>query len=110
MSEPLFDLADVLLGEALLSLSYAADWADPAGTARFAASVARRHDFGFAARDYETRVRTAWALPRQMFEAGVPWHVKGAVLGLDIALAPLALLRIHTDPLRALQRSVRSAL
>jgi hypothetical protein len=98
-AEPLSELADDVLGEVLLSFSYAADLGDPEGTARFAANLARRHDFGFAAKDHETRVRTAWALPRQMFEAGVPWHVKGAVLGLDIALAPLALRRIHTDPL-----------
>ena len=29
----------------------------------------------------------------------MPWHVQGAALGLDIALASLALRRTHADPL-----------
>ena len=38
-----------------------------------------------------------WALPRQDFQPGVPWHVAGSLLGLDIALAPLNLRRLTID-------------
>jgi hypothetical protein len=36
----------------------------------------------------------AWALPREQVGDGSPWHVEGSILGLDIALARLALRRI----------------
>ena len=94
----LFELVDDTLGEALLSLAYAADSGDPRGTPWTTSNVARRHDFGLASQTQEARVRTAWALPRQVFQAGTAWHVEGAALGLDIALASLALRRTDTAP------------
>ncbi|MGH9175940.1 MAG: hypothetical protein ACRD1H_16360, partial [Vicinamibacterales bacterium] len=78
--------------------SYAADWSDARGMSGAAATVASRHDFGFEKTKHLARVRTAWALPQRVFPRGRPWHVEGAILGLDIALAPLALRRI-TDSL-----------
>jgi hypothetical protein len=36
----------------------------------------------------------AWAVPREQVGDGSPWHVEGSLLGLDIALARLALRRI----------------
>ncbi len=36
----------------------------------------------------------AWALPREQVGDGTPWHIEGSLLGLDIALARLALRRI----------------
>lgn len=98
-ADPLVEFVDAVLGDALLALSYAVDLGDAEGIARFAGSVARRHDFGFARGGREARVRAAWLLPRQVLGPGVPWHVAGAVLGLDLALAPLALRRINADPL-----------
>ena len=92
------EFVDVALGEALLSLSYAADLGDPRGTPWATIDLARRHDFGLAQRSHETRVRTAWAIPRQVFKAGSPWHVEGAALGLDVALASTTLRRIDTVP------------
>jgi hypothetical protein len=91
------DLGDEMLGDALLSLAYAADLGDPEGAAMLARNVALRHDFGFGRKDAEARVRTMWSVPRQDFLPGVPWHVTGSVLGLDIALAPLSLTRISPD-------------
>ena len=44
-----------------------------------------------------SRARSLWAVPRQDFLPGVPWHVTGSVLGLDIALASLTLRRISPD-------------
>ena len=37
--------------------------------------------------EHGLRLRTAWALPRQDIAVGVPWHVTGSLLGLDIALS-----------------------
>jgi hypothetical protein len=45
------------------------------------------------------RVRFAWALPIQIVAPGVTWHLRGSALALGVALAPLALRRIHIDPL-----------
>jgi hypothetical protein len=38
-----------------------------------------------------------WAQPRQDFQPGVPWHISGSLLGLDIALAQLGLRRLRID-------------
>lgn len=98
-SESLLGLADVTLGQALLSLVYAIHLGDPEGPALLGANVAFRHDFGFGRRDGEGRARGPWALPRQDFQPGVPWHVTGSLVGLDVALAPLALHRLSMDGL-----------
>ena len=99
VARALDELVDVVLGDALLSLTYAAELGDPEGSATLARNVALRHDFGLSRRDGEIRARTAWAVPRQDYLPGVPWHVTGSVLGLDIALAPLALRRTNLDRL-----------
>jgi hypothetical protein len=43
-------------------------------------------------------------VPRQDFQPGVPWHVSGSALGLDLALARLSLKRIDGDGLVAAPR------
>jgi hypothetical protein len=90
-------LAGIVLGDALLSLAYAADIGDPDGAALLAGNVSLRHDFGFARKDGDSRVKVPWMLPRQDFQPGVPWHITGSLLGLDIALAPLNLRRMTID-------------
>ena len=97
LAEPLLDASDELLSQALLSLAYAIELGDPDGTILLAEDVSRRHDFGFAVKDGEVRARTAWMVPRQDVSPGVPWHVAGSLLGLDVALAPLALRRVNSD-------------
>ena len=95
--ESLNALADELLAQALPSIAYAADVGDPEGAVLLADDVSRRHDFGFGAKDAEVRLRTAWSMPRPEVTPGVPWHVNGSLLGLDIALAPLALRRLNYE-------------
>ncbi len=89
----------MVLGDAMVSFAYAVDLGDAEGPALLGANVALRHDFGFARRDGDGRARMPWALPRQDFQPGVPWRITGSLLGLDIALAPLALRRLTLDGL-----------
>lgn len=98
------ELVDIAMGEALLDLAYAADIGDPDGPALLSRNGALRHDFGFGRIDTDTRNRLLWAVPRQDFQPGVAWHVTGSALGLDIALARLALTRINADRLGAVPR------
>jgi hypothetical protein len=96
-AEPLATAADGLLAQALLSMIYAIDLGDPDGTVLLAGNVAYRHDFGLGLVDRDARARAAWAMPRQEVAPSVPWHVAGSALGLDVALAPLALRRTDTS-------------
>jgi hypothetical protein len=93
----LSELADIVLGDALVSIVYALDLGSTDSAALLGANVALRHDFGFGRRDGAVRARMPWSLPRQDFMPGVPWHVSGSLLGLDVALAPLALRRLTLD-------------
>jgi hypothetical protein len=95
------ELADAALAEALLSLAYAVDVGDPDGSVLLAGNVALRHDFGYGIRGSELRQKVAWSLPKQDLSPGLPWHVTGSLLGLDVALAPLALRRLSADPVAA---------
>ncbi len=97
LAAPLVEASDTLLAEVLLSIVYAADVGDPDGTVMLAEDVSRRHDFGLGSRDTETRLRAAWAVPRIDITPGIPWHVGGSILGLDIGLAPLALRRLNFE-------------
>ena len=90
----LTDLIGVVLGEALLTLNYTAELGSPDGAALLARNVALRHDFGLGHHGGD-RVRFAWSLPRQNFQPGVPWHVAGSALGLDVALARMSLTLIN---------------
>ncbi len=89
----LFEAADALTADTLLSFAYAIEWSDPPGLARLDRDLSRRHDFGLTAVG-DARARTAWALPRLVFPRGQSWHVAGALLGLDVALAPLELRKV----------------
>lgn len=99
--DSLIALSDVVLGHAMLSLVYAVHLGDPGGPALLGGSVALRHDFGFGRRDGEGRSRGPWAMPRQDFQPGIPWHVVGSLVGLEVGLAPLGLHRLSMDTLPA---------
>jgi hypothetical protein len=99
VASSLVDTADIVLSQSILSLVYALDLGDPDGAAFLASNVALRHDFGFGLHDSESRTRRPWDVPQQDFLPDVPWHVTGSLLGLDIALAPMALRHIDLDRL-----------
>jgi hypothetical protein len=94
------DVVDVMTTDALLSFVYAIAVSGHTAAARLDAELPRRHEFGLASRSQQTRARTPWALPRLVYLPGQPGHVEGSVLGLDMALGPLALRRIDSAPPR----------
>jgi hypothetical protein len=93
----LVDAADETAAQALVALAYAIHLGDPDGAALLPGDVSRRHDFGFGQKDTDQRLRAAWMMPHPDVSTGVPWHVDGSLLGLDIALAPIALRRLGSD-------------
>ncbi len=68
----------------------------PTAPILLAGNVAHRHDFGLGVIDHDARARAAWAMPHQEVAPGVPWHVAGSAVGLELALAPLSLRRTDT--------------
>jgi hypothetical protein len=97
VAEPLAEIADTLTAQALLSITYAASVGDPEGTVLLADDVSQRHDFGLGGKDGEGRLRVTWMVPRVDVSPGVPWHVTGSLLGLDVGLGTLALRRLNFE-------------
>jgi hypothetical protein len=93
----LVDAADETAAQALAALAYAIDLGDPEGAALLPGDMSRRHDFGLGQKDTDQRLRAPWMMPRPDVSPGVPWHVDGSLLGLDVALAPIALRRLGSD-------------
>ena len=79
---------------ALLALIYTPALGDPEGPALLGGDIAQRHNFGLVGPAGMRRDFVAWAMPKEQVGDGSPWHVEGSILGLDIALARLALRRI----------------
>lgn len=81
------------LAEALVALVYAAvlPTTDPE---LLASRVDRRHVFG-SGRHGSHR---AWRLAEPVSAAGVPWHLEGSLLALDVAMAVQSLRRVSEDP------------
>ena len=82
------------IADALLALIYTPALGDPEGPALLGGDVAQRHNFGLVGPAGMRRDFVAWSLPKEQVGDGSPWHVEGSILGLDIALARLALRRI----------------
>lgn len=83
----LTEASDLLLADALEGMVYAIHLGQPDGIVGLAPDAARRHRFA-------TRLDplgAAWDLPAEVTGGGATWHVAGALLGLDLALAPLVL-------------------
>ncbi|MBY0493035.1 MAG: hypothetical protein K2Y23_02355 [Cyanobacteria bacterium] len=82
------------IADALLTLIYTPALGDPEGPALLGGDIAQRHNFGLVGPAGMRRDFVAWAVPKEQVGDGSPWHVEGSILGLDIALARLALRRI----------------
>jgi hypothetical protein len=77
------------VGAVLTSFVYAAHVGEPDGPALAGEDVSHRHDFG----------PEPWGLPEEVAGPGVPWHVRGSLLGLERALGRLSLHRLDGDEL-----------
>ena len=85
------------LAAALTDLAYAAALGPAEGAPAASEDVARRHDFAFDEPPTLGGPRPEWMLPREVTGPGQRWHAQGALLGLDVALARLALRRLETE-------------
>lgn len=88
---------EAVLADVLTSILYALWLGDPQGQAFLAGNVARRHDFGVHLLAGSDREAVPWQLPVETSGDGEPWHLRGALLGLDVGLARLALHRTRLD-------------
>ena len=94
---PLYQLSDALLARTLLASAYALAIGDPGGTVLLGVDPSRRHDFGLLEKEDELRRRAPWGLPVEQLMPGIPWHVLGSALALDVGLSRLALRRVSGD-------------
>jgi len=99
------------LAAVLVDLAYAAALGPAEGAPAASEDVARRHEFGLEEPAAAGGPRPAWDVPREIAGPGQRWHARGALLGLDIGLARLALRRLDTDvpPLPVLDAADRRA-
>jgi hypothetical protein len=88
-------LADDLLARGLTDVAYAVAMGQPGRSAISAGDAASRHEFG-GHRDrtgpWQLPVRGTGIIPAR------GWHMVGSLLGLDIALADFALIRLSSKP------------
>lgn len=83
-----------LLGEALRSLVYAVALGSPDDRLFLAGDVSARHDFGADRPGMPPGPSPPWSMPVEQAASGQPWHVRGSLLGLDVALGRLSLRRL----------------
>ena len=88
---------DAALADVLTSMLYAIWLGDPQGQAFLAGNVARRHDYGVRLMTGAGPRGDTLAVATGASGDGEPWHLRGALLGLDVGLARLALRRTRYD-------------
>ena len=88
--------ADRALADVLTSILYAAYLGEPDGPALSGGNVASRHDLALTP-TIPPRPIGAWRLPGEDFRTRSGWHVSGSLLGLETALARLALRRLDSS-------------
>ena len=88
------------LAAALVALVYTPALGDPEGAVMLSPDVVRRHDFGVGSHAPAGEAQ-AWLPPQERSGDGQPWRVSGALVGLDLGLARLALRRLAADEMPA---------
>ena len=90
-------LADELLARGLLDLTYAVALGQPERAMISAADAARRHDFWLRSEGFGRG--GAWQLPAAGTDtaSGRGWRIVGSILGLDVKLADLSLVRLSSN-------------
>jgi hypothetical protein len=94
IGQRLMKAVDVLTADVLASLLYAIHIREPESPLWLQGDVAYRHDFGLQNRDNLDPDLLSWWFPAE--QLGATWHVRGSLLGLDIALARLRLPQVAT--------------
>jgi hypothetical protein len=89
-------LADTFLARGVIELVYAVALGQPDGAPVHAADAASRHDLGLSLPGFGRL--GAWRRPAAGADRMRDWHVTGSLLGLDVVLAPLSLVRVSTRP------------
>ncbi len=97
LDEALAQGKEEVVAAALMAWTYAVSLSDADSPVLLTGTVTRRHDFGSNPVEHGRRFRTPWAVPRQDIAVGVPWHVTGSLLGLDVALSGLSLRRVSGE-------------
>ncbi len=97
VARQLAPLAGRLLAEAVVAWVYAAHLPGDQ-TELLAGRVHLRHDFGRRLRRAETRALAPWSLAEPVSGPNVPWHLRGSLVSLDVALGPFVLRRVSDDP------------
>lgn len=95
----LLSVVDDTLAESLRVWAYAIDLGDSNGGRVISSEVMSRHDFGFVEQDNDRRLRLPWSEPEPVVQPGIPWHVTGALVGLDLGLSQTLLRRVSADML-----------
>jgi hypothetical protein len=98
LADPLRELADDLLGRGLTEFAYAVAMGSPDRRPISVAEAASRHDFKG---EMDRRpLGGAWRLPAYATRSSPQrvWHLTGSLLGLDVALADLSLVRLSSRP------------
>ena len=110
----LLSVVDVLLADLLRTLPYVVHVSNSYGVRLMGDDIAARHEFGVRIGDAAERVRAPWSMPRGASAPPVPfhrlgqfwiapegddrftgvWHVYGALMSLDLALARFHLPRL----------------
>ena len=85
------------ISEALTTLVYSPAMGDPEGPALLSRDVPQRHAFGLEAPAGARAALMAWMAPRDQVGDGIPWHIEGSLLGLDLGLSRLSLRRIDSN-------------
>lgn len=89
-AERLKPIAEYLLSRVLRSIAYAPYIGEPGSTLLLNGDVAQRHDLGLLLSRGRARQDFMWTQPTVMAE-NTEWHVTGSIVGLDLALAYLAM-------------------
>jgi hypothetical protein len=87
------DRTDAALADTLVSILYAAYLGDPDGPAVASGNIALKHDLAASG---TLGWRGAWRLPTEGHTSR-GWRVSGSLLGLDVALARMALRRLDSN-------------
>lgn len=88
---------ETLWADALLRLAYIATIGSLGTDVSNVRELVAFHDFGFGEVG-ERGVRAPWQVPQEVTGSGLPSHVMGSLLALDLGLAPLALRRMGAEP------------